>query len=456
MSKRWNAMRAEGVATLETPRLVTYKEVDRQPNMIDIRTFVSLLVLTAVIGIAVWGSLAKLDSATNGDGELRVESHRKTLKVLESGLVHRLLVAEGDHVLEGQPLIELDRSNADADAAIYRQRYYSTQAQLARYQAEAAGRTAVRFPDELLARADDPDVRAAMITEADLFDSRMSGLRARLELLESRRKQLQSQVESTDNQIASTREQIALSIDELESVEFLFKKNLIQKSRYLGVKRGHVDLVARLSEFQSRRAQIETEIGTIDLDLLDAQEQARKEALTQVSVLQSLLLELEQQVGRAANKVGLFTLRAPLSGTIVKLDVYSEGIVVLAGEPLMDIVPDNDELVVETKIDPDDIDNVSVGMEAKVRISAFNTRTTPLLTGKVTLVTADVVSPPGKEEKYYIALVTLGEDQVKRLNGLELAAGMKATVLIVKGERTVLDYLLSPLTVMAETAMREP
>ena len=445
-------MPADGTSTLETPRLVTYRKVDRTPNMLDIRTFVTLVVVTAVIGIAIWGSLAKLDSATSGKGELRVESHRKTLKVLESGMVHRLMVAEGDHVVEGQPLIELDRTNADADAAIFRQRHYSTQAQLARYQAEAAGRTAVRFPDELL----DPDVRTAMITEADLFDSRMSGLRARLELLESRRNQLQSQVEATDNQIASTREQIALSTDELESVEFLFKKNLIQKSRYLGVKRGHVELKARLSEFQSRRAQLETEIGTIDLDLLDAQEQSRKEALTQVSTLQSLLLELEQQVGRAASNVDLFTLRAPLSGTIVKLDVYSEGIVVLAGEPLMDIVPDNDELIIETKIDPDDIDNVTVGMEAKVRISAFSARTTPLLTGKVTLVTADIASPPDAEETYYLAMVTLGEDQIKRLNGLELAAGMKATVLIVKGERTVLDYLLTPLTIMAETAMREP
>ena len=449
-------MPADGTSTLETPRLVTYRKVDRTPNMLDIRTFVTLVVVTAVIGIAIWGSLAKLDSATSGKGELRVESHRKTLKVLESGMVHRLMVAEGDHVVEGQPLIELDRTNADADAAIFRQRHYSTQAQLARYQAEAAGRTAVRFPDELLARADDPDVRTAMITEADLFDSRMSGLRARLELLESRRNQLQSQVEATDNQIGSTREQIALSTDELESVEFLFKKNLIQKSRYLGVKRGHVELKARLSEFQSRRAQLETEIGTIDLDLLDAQEQSRKEALTQVSTLQSLLLELEQQVGRAASNVDLFTLRAPLSGTIVKLDVYSEGIVVLAGEPLMDIVPDNDELIIETKIDPDDIDNVTVGMEAKVRISAFSARTTPLLTGKVTLVTADIASPPDAEETYYLAMVTLGEDQIKRLNGLELAAGMKATVLIVKGERTVLDYLLTPLTIMAETAMREP
>jgi len=433
-----------------------YREVESSPPILDIRTFLLLTGILAVIGIAMWMSLAKIDSATSAPGEVRVESHRKTLKVLESGLVRRLLVHEGDRVEEGQPLIELDPTRANANAEIFQRRYFATQAQLARAQAEAVGRTAIRFPESLLKHADDVDVRAAMITEADLFDARVSSLNARRDVLKSRVEQLRSQIGSTDNQMAATKEQIALSVDELQSVEFLLNKNLIQKSRYLAVKRVNVDLKARLSDLSSRRAQLETEVGATQLELLDLDEKARNEALTLVSTLQAQLLELEQQLGSATNTVDLFTLKAPLSGTVVNLQVYSEGAVVIGGEPLMDIIPDKDRLIVDAQIDPDDIDNVAVGMKAKIRLTALNARFTPLLEGKVTLVSADLASPRDSDRKFYSASISLGQDELKKLNGTELAPGMQADVMIVKGERTVLDYLLSPITLAAETAMREP
>lgn len=448
-------MRVDGTVVLESiPR--GYREVERDPDILDVKTFVVLTMIAAVVGIAVWMSLAKLDSVTSAPGELRVESHRKTLKVLESGMVHRLLVAEGAHVSEGQPLIELDPTRANANVEIFRQRLYASQAQLARFQAEATGRTAVRFPDVLLARADDPAIRAAMITEADLFEARTAALGARRDVLGSRIEQLRSQVQSNDNQLAATREQIALITEELQSVEFLLQKNLIQKSRYLAVKRSHVDLKAKLSDLGSRRAQLETEIGATRLELLDLEENARNEALTQVATLQAQLLELEQQIGSAASTVGLLTLKAPLSGTVVKLEVFSEGTVVIAGEPLMDIVPDNDQLIVEAKVSPNDIDNVTAGMPAKIRLTGLNARITPLLLGKVTLVSADLASPKDGEIKYYLATVVLAKDELKRLGNVELTPGMQAQVMIVKGEHTVLDYMLSPLVVAAETAMREP
>jgi HlyD family type I secretion membrane fusion protein len=136
--------------------------------------------------------------------------------------------------------------------------------------------------------------------------------------------------------------------------------------------------------------------------------------------------------------------------------VFSEGTVVLAGEPLMDIVPANDQLIVETHVAPDDIDNVAVGMVAKVRLSGLSARTTPLLEGKVTMVSADLASPKDAEIKYYLANVVLPPAELEKLKDVELAPGMQATVMIVKGERTVLDYLLSPIVLAAETAMREP
>lgn len=434
----------------------SHRAVEREPGILDIKTFIMLTLLAAVIGIALWMSLARIDSATAAPGELRVESHRKTLKVLESGMVHRLLVSEGAHVVEGQPLIELDPTRANANVEIFRQKLYATQAQLARVQAEAADRTAIRFPDALLARADDSDIRAAMITESDLFEARRAALQARRDVMRARIEQLNSQVDSNASQIAATGEQIVLITDELKSVEFLLQKNLVQRSRYLAVKRAHVDLKAKLADLNARGAQLQTEIGATRLSLLDLEENARNEALTRVAELQALVLELEQQIGSAASTVGLHTLKAPLSGTVVKLEVFSEGTVVIAGEPLMDVVPDHDELIVEARVSPNDIENVSIGMAAKVRLTGLNPRTTPLLHGKVTLVSADIASPPDAEQKYYLATVTLSPDQVERLGDVALTPGMQAQVLIVKGERTVLDYLLSPLIVAAETAMREP
>lgn len=432
-----------------------YQEVERDPSILDVRTFLTLTFIIAVVGVAVWMSLAKIDSATSAPGEVRVESHRKTLKVLESGVVHRLLVSEGDDVVEGQALIELDPTRANANAEIFGQRYYATQAQLARFQAEATGRTTVNFPQSLLERAGEADVRAAMLTEAELFDARMTAHNARRDVMRGRITQLRSQVDSTDNQIAAAREQIALITDELQSVEFLLSKNLIQKSRYLSVKRQHVDLKARLSDLQSRRAQLETEIGSTDLELLDLEERARNEALTGISSLQAQLLELDQQINSAKSVVRLNTLTAPLSGTIINLEVFSEGTVVFAGESLMDIVPAGDQLVIEAQVDPDDIENVAIGMLAKVRLSGLNPRFTPLLVGKVTLISADLASKKGDDIKYYSAKIVLEKQELDKLNGVALTPGMQATVLIVKGERTVLDFILSPLALAAETAMRE-
>lgn len=448
-------MATDKAMTVDTMPLA-YREVEREPSILDIRTFLMLTVMVAVIGIAVWMSLAKIDSATAAPGEIRVESHRKTLKVLESGVVHRLLVSEGDRVVEGQALIELDPTRVNANAEILRQRHFGAQAQLARYQAEATGRTAVHFPAALLERADDADIRAAMIIEADLFDARMTAHGARRDVMKSRIDQLRSQIGSNENQIAAAHEQIALITDELQSVEFLLSKNLIQKSRYLAVKRQHVDLKARLSDLHSRQAQIETEIGSTKLELLDLEERTRNDALTRVGELQAQLLELDQQISSATNAVGLYTLQAPLAGTIVNLEVFGEGTVVLGGEKLMDIVPGNDRLVVQVQIDPDDIENVAVGMAAKVRLSGLSARFTPLLIGKVTLVSADLASQKGEETKYYSVTVRLGEGEAERLDGVVLTPGMQVDVMIVKGERTVLDYVLSPLALVAETAMREP
>lgn len=433
-----------------------YREVDDYPGILDVRTFLMLTALTTVIGLAVWLSMAELDSATAAPGELRVESHRKTLKVLESGVVKRLMVSEGDRVAAGQPLIELDPTKANANVEILQRRRYAMQAQLARFQAEATGQTAVPFPDELLERAADPDVQAAVLTEADLFEARRNALQARREVSHSRIEQLGSQIASTDNQIAATEEQLRLITDELESIEFLLDKELVQRSRYRAVQREHVALKARLSDHLSKRAQIESEIGATEMRLLDVEEAYRNEALTQVSALQVQLLELAQQINSATNTAGLLTLKAPIGGTVVNLQVFGEDTVVLGGEPLMDIVPETDALVVDAKVSPDDIENVSVGMKAKVRMTGLNTHTTPLLEGKVSLVSADLASPEDAEEKYYLATVLLGAEELAKLDDIDLSPGMEATVMIVKGERTVLEYLLSPLMIAAETAMREP
>ncbi|NQW10316.1 MAG: HlyD family type I secretion periplasmic adaptor subunit [Alphaproteobacteria bacterium] len=433
-----------------------YRPVENSPAFIDVRAFVILIVLFSLIGVAAWVSFAKLDSATSAKGQLRVETHRKTIKALESGVVRRLMVAEGDKVLVGQPLIELDPTRASANVDIFRQRYLAAQAQYARYQAEVAGKSEIVFPPSLMAQADDANVRAAMSAEIELFETNMLTVKARRDVVKSSMEQLAIRVASTENQIMSTREQINLSSDELKSVEFLLEKDLIQKSRYLSVRRQHIALKGRLSELEGHRAELQQAIGAAQVELLDIDEQVRNVALNRIVELQSQLIELEKQLGSASNTLEHFTLRSPQEGTVVNLEVFNEGQIVFGGESVMDIIPNNDQLIIEAKIMPDDINNVTIGMLAKVRISALNVRTTPLLKGSVSLVSADLTSPPDTEKTYYSATIVLPAEQVEKLGDIELYPGMQAQVMIVKGERTVLDYLLSPLALAAESAMREP
>lgn len=433
-----------------------YKPVSDVPDFLDIKSFVLVVTCFALIGLAAWVSLAKIDSATIARGQIQVESHRKTVKILESGLVKRLLVSEGDHVVAGQALIELDATRIDANVDILRQRYVTALAQLARFQAQAFGNETIDFPKELLDQFNDLYVGKVINTETKLFTTQVASLSSRRSVLRNRIEQTRTRISANKGQIQATKEQITLIEEELRTVKFLLEKELIQRTRYLTVKRQHVSLKARLSELYSTQSQLKQSIGATNLELLDLEESARNEALTNIGILESRLNELREETGSAQNVQALHTIKAPQSGNIVNLKVYNVGAIVYAGEALMDIVPDDDRLIVDTEISANDIDDVSVGMRAKIRLSALNARTTPHLEGEVVLISADLVSPPDAKSKFYGAMVVIAPESLEKLVDVKIASGMQVEVYIVRGERTVIDYLLTPVSRALETAMQEP
>ena len=198
-----------------------YKPVPERPDFGESKLLTVIIVCCSLIGLAIWGSFAKIDSATAAPGELRVESHRKEVKLLEAGVVRRLLVEEGDHVDIGQPLIELDPTKIDADVEVLRQQFFAALARTARLWAQAYGGRAIKFPEELLLNNGQPSVQELLGTESALFRTQQAALNTRREVLRNRMGQLQTRVSATDGRIAAAHEQIELISDELISMEFL-------------------------------------------------------------------------------------------------------------------------------------------------------------------------------------------------------------------------------------------
>ena len=442
------------VSSLEA-RPIAYKEVPDHPGLASSKHTVILVCCCAAIGVGFWASFAKLDSATEAPGELRVESHRKELKVLDSGVVRKLLVKEGDHVDAGQLLIEIDPTRIDARVDNIRLRLASTRARLARYKSIISGDAAIQFPKDLMTKYHLPQVRKAIDIETDLFETEIQALKTRRNLMQNRILQLQTNISATEGRQGATRQQMALIADELVSVEFLLGKELIPRSRYLSVKRQAVELEARLNELISLKAQLSQAVGAAEIELLDLDEKARNEALIKIAEAQDLINQLQEETTTARNSQELHSVRAPQSGTIFNLAVYGESTVVLAGEALMEILPDSDRIIVDAQVSTNEIDNIAVGMKAKVRLKAFNARKIPMIDGRVILIKADSLLVEGEREKSYGASIVLDKESVENLGDVELTPGMQATVMIINGERTVIDYLLSPLTVAFETSMTE-
>lgn len=411
-------------------------------------------VAVAFGGFAAWLFLASLDSAAVAPGTVIVDTHRKTIQHLEGGIVREVKVRDGDSVTAGQPLVVLDRTLANAALGQVQSQYWSALAKLARLRAEQDG-SALAFPGELTSQAADPAIAQVMRTEENLFRTRGETRAAQLAIRRRQVEQKNEEITAQRAQLTATEQALRFKQEELTGVQQLFDKGYERKPRLLGLQADVANLKGRRGELTATIARVRQESAAIELDSVNFNSTWLSDMATELQDTQTNAAALSDKLRAASDVQGRTIITAPQDGKVVDLKVFTIGGVVTPGQPILDLVPSEDTLIIEARVSPLDIDVVRPGLPAHVRLTAFKARRVPMVEGKVVQVAADKLTDPRTGEAYFTAQVRLDRASLGDVHGVEITPGMPAEVFLVTGARKAVDYILSPITDSMRRAFRE-
>lgn len=403
-----------------------------------------LILLAAVIPIG---------GAVIGGGQVGTETRVKRIAHPTGGVISSILVHNGEHVKEGQLLLRLDDRVSGADARYSSLTVDQLLAQRARLEAERLGANAILFPTELTT-SDKPTARQAMGDEAQLFELRRREESEQRAQLQARISQHNSEIAGLNAQISAIRKQRALIEPERKGVRELWDKQLVTIDRLNQLERTAVDMEGNTAALSSQIAQVRARITEVQQQLIQLGQSRRVQAGTDLSQVNSALNQQQMRSVAANDQLVRSEIRAPYSGFVEKIAFAAIGDVVRPAEPIMEIVPDKDLMVVEAMISPVDIDQVKTGQSARVTFSSFNLAATPQIPGKVLYVATDRSDNPQAQQTFYMVRIAVDQEAVRR-EGLQLKSGMPAEVFIETGGRSMISYLTKPLRDQFMRAFRD-
>lgn len=412
--------------------------------------------IVGVLGLcAVWAVLARLDGAAVAQGVVSVESSRKTIQHLEGGIVREILIRDGDLVQQGAVLIRLDPTRVDSASELYRNQLAAALVQEARLIAEREMNSEMALPKDVADLLVIPAIARAVDDQKRQFAVRRENLLQAVQVAEAQIAQTvkEAQQNDIDNETAKS---ILINIRrELESVQYLYDKNLVALPRLTTLQREASRIEGTISNTEAGKERLQDKLRELTVRRDKTTQEYRQEAAGRLGDLQKSIAELRQQVVVSNDSQRRIEVRAPITGVIQQMRVFTVGGVVRPGDPMLDIVPISDDLIIRAKVQPLDADRVSAGMDAEVRFPSFRSLGLPVIRGKVTAVSRDRLIDDVTKEPYFDTQVAVGRRQVPEFISSKLSAGMPADVVIPTGERTVFNYLAAPLVERFHTSMRE-
>jgi len=416
----------------------------------------SALIGVFVIGFGTWSVVAPLESAAVAVGSVVSESSRKTIQHLEGGIISAILVHDGDRVTAGQTLIRLDDTKARTTLLALRGQLWDAKAREARLIAERDGAATIDFPPDLLAQQSEPPVAAALAGQQKIFDARRSLVESKTAAIRERINQVHEEINGHQAEVVALETRVKLLQEEVGGVKQLVASGLERKSRLLQLERDLADADGKRGDTLAQIARAKQTIAEAEIDILSLQNDRQKDVADELRETQKKGHELAEQVQAAADVLARDDVKAPENGTITDLRVHTPGGVISPGEALLDLVPEADRLVVEVQVRPEDIDRVHEGLPAQVRLLPYKQRRTPMLTAKVTYVSADRLVDKRTERPYYTAKLRIDEKELAALgNEVKMVPGMPSEAMIQTGETTVAAYALSPILDSFHRAFRE-
>jgi HlyD family secretion protein len=411
----------------------------------ELRTGLRVLLVAVGLG-GGWLTLMPLAGAVVVPGNLVVQSDVKAIQHPTGGIVAEIKVDNGKHVAAGDLLVRLDATQAKAALQSVSKQLDEQRAKIARLTAERDGLDQPEYPSELTSRMNDDNVRALLASENSLFKARSNTRQSQKDLLQGRVSQLNDEIAGMGSQSDSKSKQIELINGELAGVQDLYDKRLVPLTRLTTLQREAARIDGERGQMVSSIAETKSKIGEAQLQIVKTDQDFRTEVVKDLGEAQAKEGELVEKGIAARDQLQRIELRAPTSGTIHQLAVHTIGGVIKTGETIMEIVPDSDELEVEAHVQPKDIDHVHMGQDSFVRFSAFDQRTTPQLMGHVSFVSPDITTDQHTNSTFYTMRIVLSDDERHRLGNVQLIPGMQAEVFVQTGSRTMMSYLMKPIT----------
>lgn len=429
--------------------------VERRP--FDRRIVWMPLAIVAAL-IAAWASMAPISGAVIAAARIKVELERKTVQHREGGIVREIKVRNGQKVRAGDVLVVVDDVRSDAELSLLEDQQLGERVRNLRATAETT--LARDFSvDKLLPSGGSASAGSRMAEhvarERAQFAARRRTLDEQLDALQLQMSAARAQSAALDGQIESLRESGRLATEELRLNEKLVADGYIAKARLLPLQRADAEARSRLGEVRGELALARQRYAELQARMADARNRYQQAATEELKLSSARLQELEQRLRPSKDQVDRQAIRSPVDGVVMALRVSAAGEVLAAGAPILDVVPSNEMLVVEARIRPQDISHVHADAQAKVRLAAYDARTTPLLSGRVTFVSPDRVTNSETGESWFAATVEVDTIALQHHPEIELKAGMPAELFVTTSDRTLFEYLLNPITAFTNRAMRE-
>jgi membrane fusion protein, type I secretion system len=414
-----------------------------------------VIVLILAGGVGGWASTFRLSGALIAPGSVVVDSNVKKVQHPTGGIVGEVMVRDGDRVKQGDIVVRLDDTVTRANLAIVTKGLDELTARKARLQSERDGGDTVHFSAELLARSKDAEVAAILEGERKLFELRRNARVGQKAQLRKRVEQLNEEIRGLQAQRESKEQEIKLIEREKEGVYELWKQKLVQINKLTQLEREATRLQGESAQLLAQTAQASGKISETELQILQIDRDLSSEVAKETREIDGKIGEFVERKVTAEDQLKRIEIRAPQDGTVFQSNVHTVGGVITAGDAIMLIVPEADALMVEAKVNPQDIDQVQIGQNALLRLSAFNQRTTPEITGSVMRISADTSTDQRTGLSYYTIRIAMPPEEVARLGDIRIVPGMPVEAFVQTGERTMLSYFAKPLSDQLMRMFRE-
>ena len=414
-----------------------------------------IIVIVLAGGVGGWAGTMKLSGALIAQGSVVVDSNVKKVQHPTGGIVGELRVRDGDRVKLGDIVVRLDDTVTRANLSIVTKGLSELAARKARLESERDGDESIKFPADLLQRLNDPDVATVVDGERKLFELRRNARTGQKAQLRQRIDQLKEEVRGHQAQRESKEKELKLIAREMEGVNELWKQKLVALNKLTQLEREAARLEGEAAQLIAQSAQVAGKISETELQIIQIDRDLSSEVAKETREIDAKIGEFVERKVTAEDQLKRIEIRAPQDGAVFQLAVHTVGGVITAGDAIMLIVPEADNLLVEAKVNPQDIDQVKLGQSALLRLSAFNQGTTPEIYGKVTRISADTSLDQRTGASFYIIRISLPPEEIARLGDVRFVPGMPVEAFVQTGERTMLSYFGKPLHDQLMRAFRQ-